>query len=1049
MRESIATLPKKQEAKERGKKEEKRMFKRIILSLLGMLCVCALLSAQIPTGKIYGTVTDEEGNTLPGVTVEATSPKLIGMAATTTDVNGIYRLFNLTPGEYKITFTLQGFKPFIRENIIVHVEETLRVDIQMQIGAIEEEITVIGESPIIDVKSTTKGMTLTKDMFLILPRGRNFDTLVSAVPGVNQEPWLGGLSVDGASGAENMFYMDGTDITTVERGERGQSAAFELVDEVKVVASGYPAEFGGALGGVVSVVTRQGGNEFTGEIIGYYEGSALNGKERDTLRLNPFDVYVAEYVNYQDMYGKDKRDRIEAGFNLSGYILKDRLWFFATALPVYTPIVRNVTYLTTPPIEGRNEQENWAFNYQAKITAQPFNFMRMGASFVNNFTKYRGNLPSRDGSGNPDDIYEKYGFDYPNFTIQGFADFTFGNNFMINVRGGRFYENTTNQQVVAADPRRLLTGDGTQAFDGTVLEIPAAYQKARGWQNHGRIYTTDRYIAYKNHASADFTYYLNFSGEHAFRAGVSWVRQGEDVFSALPYPDKPDIYFYWNRDLVVGGVNYGRGTYGYYEVRGNAASGPFGSVYDVHNDRWALYIQDSWTIANKLTVNFGVRAESEYVPPYSEDPSIPSDFRPLEFDFGDKLAPRIGFTYDMFGDATLKIFGTYGLYYDVIKTYMAVNSYAGFKWKSAYYSIDDYQWDQVGVNDVYPGTQLLVYDWRHPSFDTTDPNMHPVSQREFTLGVEKMLMENFSFTARFVQKHLRYMIEDVGVIVPGVGEVYYECNPGFGYSLHDGEGQIGNPGDPDYYHGGFFDPKYPETPKAKREYMAVNLSFDKRMSNNWLAGFSYTWSRLSGNTSGLAASDEYGRVSPYVERMFDNWAMAVTKDLEYIDGPLMTDRPHQFKFYGAYSFPFHLTVGTLIQAMSGTPVTETWTILSTYWYPFNRGYIREGESGTDLYTKRTPFIWFMNAYAEYNWRLGEKFTLNLNVNVDNVFNVKTAQRLYNYRTRIGLSVDEDTVLGGNWDITGGQYLYEQDPRWLMKTNFYGPISVRFGARLSF
>ena len=336
------------------------MFKRIIISLLGMFFVCTLLSAQAPTGKIYGIVTDDEGSPLPGVSVEATSPKLIGVAETTTDVNGVYRLFNLTPGEYRITFNLPGFKPFIREKIIVHIDDTLKIDINMQMGAIEEQITVVGESPTIDVKSTTKGMTLTKDMFSILPRGRNFDTLVTAVPGVNVEPWLGGISVDGASGAENIFYIDGTDITTVETGLRGQSAAFEFVDEIKVVASGYPAEFGGALGGVISVVTRQGGNTFTGEIMGYYSGSALTGKERDTLRLNPFDVFQAEYVNYQDMYGKDKRDRIEAGFNLSGYIFKDRLWFFATVLPVYTPRVRNVVYLTDPPIEGRHEQDNWA-----------------------------------------------------------------------------------------------------------------------------------------------------------------------------------------------------------------------------------------------------------------------------------------------------------------------------------------------------------------------------------------------------------------------------------------------------------------------------------------------------------------------------------------------------------------------------------------------------------------------------------------------------------------------------------------------------------------
>ena len=108
---------------------------------------------------------------------------------------------------------------------------------------------------------------------------------------------------------------------------REQGVAFEFVDEVQVKASGYQAEYGGSLGGVINVITRQGGNAFHGEVLGYYSGSRLNGKERDTLRLNPYDVNTAEYVNYQDLYGKDQVDRFEAGFNLGGYVLKDKLWF--------------------------------------------------------------------------------------------------------------------------------------------------------------------------------------------------------------------------------------------------------------------------------------------------------------------------------------------------------------------------------------------------------------------------------------------------------------------------------------------------------------------------------------------------------------------------------------------------------------------------------------------------------------------------------------------------------------------------------------------------
>jgi hypothetical protein len=958
-----------------------------------------------------------------------------------TDAEGIYRLFALQPGTYRIAYSLQGFKPMIREGIVVQLEMTVKVDVTLEMGALEEEVTVVGQSPLIDVKSTVKGMTLTKEMFEVLPRGRNFDTLATAVPGVNYEPWLGGLSVDGASGAENMFYMDGTEINTTQTGVRGQSAAFEFVDEVQIKASGYPAEYGGALGGVVSVVTRQGGNEYHGEVIGFYEGSRLTGKERDTLRINPLDAYEAEYVNYQDLYGKDLVDRYEGGFSLGGYILKDRLWFFGSLLPVYQKTTRKIDWLTTADVEEADpfDQKYTYYNFQAKLTAQPARFMRVGLSYVNNFSKYKGNLPSRDGSGSSTDVYADYGFSYPNYTVQGFADMTFGNNFMINLRGGRFFYNTTNQLVNSTSPRWYMTGYGTHLFDGTALEIPEEYNMPLYWQNHGRIYEINKLISYKNHAEADFTFYVNLAGEHAFKAGIGYVKQGEDHDNTVNM-QYPETYFYWGRDLIQYGVNYGSGTYGYVEVRGNEDTGVFGEFYNAYNERWALYLQDSWTIADRFTLNLGLRAETEYLPPFTDKSALDPEYqnwRPMEFGFADKLSPRIGFVYDILGDASLKVFGSYGRYYDTIKTYMAVHSYAGFKWKSAYYELNDYQWDQWGATPPAGNPLMLVLDWRHPSYESTDPDLKPVNQDEFSGGIEKLLMENVSLTARFVYKHLRHMIEDVGVYVEGVGEEYFEANPGFGYTLHVGNGT------------GKMDPKYPETPKAKRDYYALNISLDKRLSNNWLAGLSYTWSRLLGNCSGLAAADEYGRVSPYVERMFDNWAMAVTKDLSYIDGVLPTDRTHFFKFYGAYTFPFRLTVGTVLNAMSGVPFTETWYILGTYWYPFDRGQARNGTSGDDLYQERTPFYWFANAYAEYNLRLADKYTLQFNVNVDNLFDLNIAQRLYPYRTYYQLSVDEDTVLTGDWDLTTSEYGYEQDPRYKMKDTFQSPISVRFGVKFIF
>ncbi len=175
-------------------------------------------------------------------------------------------------------------------------------------------------------------------------------------------------------------------------------------------------------------------------------------------------------------------------------------------------------------------------------------------------------------------------------------------------------------------------------------------------------------------------------------------------------------------------------------MRGNDVTGPYGDFYNAYGNMLALYLQDSWTIANRFTINFGVRAESEYIPSYATGNPDFENLKPIEFGFGDKLAPRLGFVWDVKGDSSLKVFGSYGLFYDVMKLEMAAGSYGGFKWKSAYYALDTYEWDKIGVGGNFPGRLLLpaqTFDFRAPSFDTTDPDMKPMSQQEISLGLEK------------------------------------------------------------------------------------------------------------------------------------------------------------------------------------------------------------------------------------------------------------------------------------------------------------------------
>ena len=1012
-----------------------KRLKIVSLVLLGLFLACGLAIAQVPTGRIIGTVVDDQGTALPGVSVDATSPRMVGKATAITDTKGVYRLFALSPGTYTLTYALTGFKTFVRKDIFVRVEETITVDVTLTPGALEEEVTVIGQSPLIDVKSTSRGMTLTKDIFSILPKGRNFDSLVSTVPGVQNEALDGGMSVDGASGAENMFYVDGNLTSSLITGVSGQNVNFDFAEEVQFKASGYSAEYGGSLGGVVNVITQSGGNEFHGSLLGYYSGTSLQTKQRDQMDVDFNDDTKAKYYSYNAYVGLTTDDTLEAGLNLGGYIIKDRIWFFGSFLPQFFLRDRTMDWAllgagsTAKNSYTRNETYwNGAF----KLTAQPISNLRMGASFISNFYKYKGENAST-ASASSSTNYNQYGYTFPNYAASGYADLGLGNNFLFSVRGGYWMTDQTDQlSPVPPTPYYAFRAEQPYSYAYTTCaafpEIPASLRHNAGWQSFPRASVFQSVQQIRNRASvgADANYFFDLGGEHSVKAGVAWTRQVENVNNSA---QQAVVYLGWNMDFEAYGVNYGRGTYGWYAVRGNNDSGPYGSFYDVHSDRWAIYLQDSWTIGNKLTVNYGVRAESEFLPGYSSDP-LYAGMKAFDFPFSKKISPRFGAIYDVFGDSSLKIYGSFGIFQDVLKMDVGANAFGGIKWKSAYYTLDDYDYTKIGVGGNYPGKLLAVLDFRAPSFDAVDPDIKPMTQREISLGAEKKLMENWSLSLRIVNKDLLYAIDDSAVVLPGVGEYYYYTNPGSDFL---------NKKYDESKAAGLMEPGTPYMPKAKRLYWAVNVALDKRFSNNWLGGFSYTWSRLTGNYGGLANADEAtglataARNNPNGERYFDLWYLERDKSLKPYDGPLATDRTHVFKLYGSYVFDFGLTLGAIFNAMSGTPVTEEWNVDAPCYYPYNRGNLG-----------RTPFLWFGNLYAEYNIKAG-KFNINFNVNVDNIFDVKTAQRIYNIEYTSNISPGDAALLANTWDATGATL----DPRYKMQFNFYPPLSVRLGMRIGF
>ena len=242
-------------------------------SLFGILALLVLVapiaSAQETRGSIEGVVKDSSGAVLPGATVEARAATG-GIVSAVSDTLGTYRFPSLTPGRYTVVANLTGFQPSKVEDVRLDLGQILKVNFALQIGGVSEAVQVTAESPLIDVKQNAASVSIQKDVIDLIPKGRDFTSAVTTAPGTNQESRGGGLNIDGSSGSENRFIVDGQDTTNVRNGTSGSGILLDFVQEVQVKSSGYNAEFRAATGGVISAISRSGTNAFHGEIGSYF-----------------------------------------------------------------------------------------------------------------------------------------------------------------------------------------------------------------------------------------------------------------------------------------------------------------------------------------------------------------------------------------------------------------------------------------------------------------------------------------------------------------------------------------------------------------------------------------------------------------------------------------------------------------------------------------------------------------------------------------------------------------------------------------------------------
>jgi outer membrane receptor protein involved in Fe transport len=288
----------------------------------------ATARAQSSTnGAIQGVVADaKSGEKLPGVTVIVTSPALAQTQTAITDENGFYKITELPPGDYLVTFYYADIT-LERSGIHVGVNKTVSVSQKLdQEKAGGETIHVKATAPTIDPTSTTQGITIDKNYMKNIPvPGRTFESTLGAAAGSQSDGV--GVSFSGSSSLENQYYVDGVNTTGLTLGTVGSPVINDFIEEIEVITGGYNAEFGRATGGVVNVVTKSGSNEFKGSVFGYWQPGVLTAAAK-TTPINAGSIDAKGDVAYN----------ADFGFELGGPIIKDKLWFFVGFAPAFSQV---------------------------------------------------------------------------------------------------------------------------------------------------------------------------------------------------------------------------------------------------------------------------------------------------------------------------------------------------------------------------------------------------------------------------------------------------------------------------------------------------------------------------------------------------------------------------------------------------------------------------------------------------------------------------------------------------------------------------------------
>lgn len=888
------------------------------LALLLSLAVAPSAHAQTTvTGTLYGTIVDAAGLPVPGVTVTVSGPAAIRPSTTVTNESGAYRVIALAPGTYTLRAELQGFQTVLVEGVIVSVGAAREVSVTVQPAQVAESVTVVADTPVVDVQQNKNVQTITTAALETIPLARNIISAAQLAPGVVERTVLGSARNDTA------YLIDGANQNHPVQGYVEANLIWDAIEEVEFITSSTPVETYGAIGGALNVVTKSGGNAFRGTAQLYYTDEGL----AQSLLPAPFSSALNISRPSVPMFDW------EASALVGGPIARDRIWF----LGAYKKLEQEIRGAFRPTTLLGQAYANYNAPYTqtwyfGKVTAQLSPAMRF-------FTSYNYTVGDR-----PHDFSVPF-----NRTLEATRHWqqrqhTGSSNLAWTIGPKTFLDARAGIWRVTYDG---LAQPGTE-HQAAIVDLFNNYSFGR-WQQPDATANSNYSGSVKIHRFID-----DLGGPHEIKAGIDLQRGQGRLYPYSANSLRIDIYndnIYYYRGLF--GLTAPHPTFGDGRiVLSTASTEKRGSPSGGQTFRTGLFIQDTWRLTDRLTLNAGLRYDttSGYIPESTKTPaddlavavgaavleprfginpygsfSFPSWDVPLRWR---GFSPQVGIVY---GAGRRAIKAQWARYQERMPTWHFTGaSPAGsrtflFNW-----------WDLNGSGRPDPppvdrfeqantASPLLSETWR----ESIDPDTKAPYLDEYTVGIDQELARNMRASVLFVyrtrenlasnplynlQTGTYWNTADSGhwvpftTTVPGVGTEFAPQDVTVYYQKLDAPTEFR---------------RLTNIPQATATYRAVSLSLARRMADGWQLGGSVHFSKNEGNYT-IDGGSLYGQFADpnyFVNR----------------PGREPFDRPVQVKLWGSATLPFELVGSFFYTFASGTPWARTVNVIPpAEWAAANR-----------------------------------------------------------------------------------------------------------------